>query len=55
MKPSAATIELMLRMHVRRRANNALQSCAWCFSNAGRPKHLTVSIGQTAYLMLPPK
>ena len=41
--------------NVRRRATNALESCPWCFSNKGRPKHLTVSIGQTAYLMLPPK
>ncbi len=40
---------------VRRRATNALESCPWCFSNKGRPKHLTISIGQTAYLMLPPK
>ena len=45
----------MLTMQFCRRASNALEACAWCLSSNRRPKHLTVSIGQTAYLMLPPR
>ena len=45
----------LLTMQLCRRATNALEACPWCFSSKRRPKHLTVSIGQTAYLMLPPR
>lgn len=30
------------------------ERCQFCFSNPSRPKHLTVSIGNSCYLMLPP-
>ena len=38
-----------------RRANNALEACVYCFSSQRRPRHLTLAIGQTCYLMLPPR
>lgn len=38
-----------------RRASNAVDACTFCFSSKRRPRHLTIAIGQTAYLMLPPK
>lgn len=37
------------------RATNALEACAYCFTSKRRARHLTVAIGQTAYLMLPPR
>lgn len=36
-----------------RRAANAVDRCSLCFSSASRPRHLTVSLGQTAYLAIP--
>ncbi|KAK9823428.1 hypothetical protein WJX72_002672 [[Myrmecia] bisecta] len=35
------------------RTSSILDNCARCFASARRPRHLTISIGQTAYLMLP--
>ena len=46
---------LSLELCCARRASNAVDACAYCFSSKRRLRHLTVAIGQTAYLMLPPK
>ena len=35
------------------RSNKALDACNLCFSSGRRSKHLTVALGQTAYLALP--
>ncbi len=35
------------------KVNRMLEACVYCFSSARRPKHLTLSIGQTVYLGLP--
>ena len=36
-----------------RRLTNAVDRCSLCFSSSSRPRHLTISLGQTAYLALP--
>lgn len=36
-----------------RRVTNAVDRCPLCFSSTRRPRHLTISLGQTAYLALP--
>lgn len=36
-----------------RRGANAVDQCSLCFSSVSRPRHLTISLGQTAYLALP--
>ncbi len=36
-----------------RRVTNAVDRCPLCFGSASRPRHLTISLGQTAYLALP--
>ncbi|KAL3152781.1 hypothetical protein ABBQ38_012367 [Trebouxia sp. C0009 RCD-2024] len=36
-----------------RRGANAVDRCSLCFSSVSRPRHLTISLGQTAYLALP--
>lgn len=36
-----------------RRVTNAVDRCPLCFSSTCRPRHLTISLGQTAYLALP--
>ncbi|GAB4814505.1 hypothetical protein N2152v2_001551 [Parachlorella kessleri] len=36
-----------------KRLSSALDQCTRCFASASRPKHLTVAIGQGAYLALP--
>ena len=36
-----------------RRVTNAVDRCPLCFSSTARPRHLTISLGQTAYLALP--
>ena len=36
-----------------RRGANAVDRCSLCCSSASRPRHLTISLGQTAYLALP--
>ena len=38
-----------------RRAASALDGCASCFASSRRPRHLTIAIGQTCYVMLPPR
>lgn len=35
------------------RVNRLLDACVWCLASSRRPKHLTLSIGQTVYLGLP--
>ena len=35
------------------RSNKALDACNLCFGSGRRSKHLTVALGQTAYLALP--
>eukprot|EP00884_Botryococcus_braunii_P013106 jgi/Botrbrau1/21797/Bobra.0190s0022.1 len=36
-----------------RKATSATDNCTYCLASARRPRHLTVAIGQVAYLMLP--
>ena len=38
-----------------RRSTQALDRCNLCFGSAARQRHLTISLGQTAYLALPAK
>lgn len=38
-----------------RRSMQALDRCNLCFGSAARQRHLTISLGQTAYLALPAK
>ena len=38
-----------------RRAASALDACTYCFASSRRPRHLTIAIGQTCYVMLPPR
>ncbi|KAL5731512.1 hypothetical protein ACHQM5_004233 [Ranunculus cassubicifolius] len=40
--------------HITKRISTQQERCRFCFENPARPKHLTVSIGNFAYLMLPP-
>jgi len=35
------------------RTNNALDNCNLCFGSAKLAKHLTIALGQTAYLSIP--
>ncbi len=37
------------------RMTSAQDQCNLCFASARRPRHLTISIGQSAYLLLPPR
>jgi len=36
-----------------RRTNNALDNCNLCFGSTRLAKHLTIAMGQTAYLSIP--
>ncbi|DBA83040.1 TPA: hypothetical protein ACH3X1_006813 [Trebouxia sp. C0004] len=36
-----------------RRISNAVDRCPLCIASTSRPRHLTISLGQTAYLALP--
>ena len=36
-----------------RRVTNAVDRCSLCFASTSQPRHLTISLGQTAYLALP--
>jgi len=36
-----------------RRVTNAMDRCSLCFASTSRARHLTISLGQSAYLALP--
>ena len=52
-KERAASKERAAQIADARRASSALDRCNLCFNSARRAKHLTIAIGQSAYLALP--